>query len=696
MKSSLIKTTVIYSIHTIWSALVIVLFIVYSGRMNHIVGSSLNSQGNFIQKLFQMDIVFFIKSLSLAVAGMLFLIVTCIVLGSIFTKNIQNGNNISTAHWLCKLATAFLIGEIIYSLILLGLGILGHLSQITTAIVLTVGFLMGALSAISVFSTHQKQKINEQFKNDAKDDLIFLLSVIIILSTILLTPARLSYDSVALYFSNAKLIAMSHQIQSFMDDSFVVSSFHTGVLYSAIIQLFGDQAARLFSWINGVFIVILCMGLAEQAALSRTGKIITLVLLATSTAFLDLFGDGKIELTTTLPALAAVYWLINANKSKRASDYLFVGIFSGFAMIARPYNVILLGGFIGIYYIVSKGSAISRVKSFLLIAFPIAIFLGLHIIANSLILGDPLAPINNTLKVNKDVWQWSFDPEQIWAMRVFYPLVATFINTPQSLGNISPLLIMFLPVFFLKQSRENVSLGDELRKISIIASLVLGVWIMTFFTVLEIRYVLFLWVIIYLAVAETIGSSLEYMHPVYKKTSQSIFIILLLFMLVRNVFVAVDAYAPVDKNNTPQCGDFIFCNFLAPVNEMANPGERVLALNAYRYYLRAELFACSSKNTEYAEIRDASLFSNDAFWLEAHRQGYTYIIYERNYAVRHLYMDFFPDLENTPAWLRLERLKGEEDDSNVSYKIHYINPPHQMEKICLQNDGVWLVQEVPQ
>lgn len=126
---------------------------------------------------------------------------------------------------------------------------------------------------------------------------------------------------------------------------------------------------------------------------------------------------------------------------------------------------------------------------------------------------------------------------------------------------------------------------------------------------------------------------------------------------------------------------------------MAKPGERILTLNAYRYYLRPELFVCSSKNTEYTEIIKASLVSNEAFWLEVHRQGYTFIAYERNYAIRHLHMSFFPDPKNTPPWIQLKKLEDDMDGFFVSYKIEYISPPYKMEKSCLKINDIWLVQD---
>lgn len=116
------------------------------------------------------------------------------------------------------------------------------------------------------------------------------------------TSARLSYDSVAFYFSDAKITALTGISQSYAHDLFVVSSFHAGVSYSALILTFGDQAARMFSWVNGLVIIIFALALGEQFGLSKSSKRILLALLMTTTAFIDLFGDGKIDLTTSAPA----------------------------------------------------------------------------------------------------------------------------------------------------------------------------------------------------------------------------------------------------------------------------------------------------------------------------------------------------------------------------------------------------------
>lgn len=690
------KSLLKYLLLFLWAALIMVTYIMYSGTTSHIYGSFASDWHLFFEKLSKIDFPSYFANLLLAFLGTLLFTIAATSSGLFFLNKHYQNNNISDNDWYGILITAFLLGEIIFSILLLSFAAAEILTPMASFIIIFLGGLLGIKSTMKFASTLPKgSSILPIIKGDRKTNLIFWLSTLVIASTVLFTAARLSYDSTAFYFSDAKIMAMTHRIFFFPNDSFVISSFHTGILYTAIIQLFGDQGARLFSWINGIFLILLSFTLADKVGLTPKGKVFLFALLSTSTALIDLFGDGKIELSASLPSLTAVYWLLKTKDNTHSSAYLLAGIFIGFAMITRPYNLVLLGVFTGLYIFSDKSNFKLLHKSIPWIAAPILLSTIIHLAVNWIELGNPFAPINNTFVVTKDVWQWSFNPEQIWAIRALYPLVATFINTAQSLGNISPLIIIFMPVFLLKQSGLNTNLNNSLKKIFLIAIFTLAAWIISYFTVLEIRYVLFLWIIIYIAFAERISLNLEQTGTVNKTISQCILITLLLFIFIRNIFIAVDAYAPINKSGIPQCGDFIFCNFLKPINEAAKPGERVLTLNAYRYYLRPELFACSSKNTDYVKIRGASLVSNEAFWIEVHRQGYTYIAYERNYAVRHLYMNFSPNPENTPSWVQLNQLEDDMDGSFVSYKIKYINPPYKAEKQCSQNSGVWLVENIP-
>ena len=104
-------------------------------------------------------------------------------------------------------------------------------------------------------------------------------------------------------------------------------------------------------------------------------------------------------------------------------------------------------------------------------------------------------------------------------------------------------------------------------------------------------------------------------------------------------------------------------------------GERVLTLGAFRYYLRTDLFACSTTEPEYSRFEELSRTDNIAFWTEVYRDGYQYMAYESNYSMRHLYLGMIPNPYNTPAWLKLEPIFGKPGDTEVTYELEATNPP---------------------
>jgi hypothetical protein len=138
------------------------------------------------------------------------------------------------------------------------------------------------------------------------------------------------------------------------------------------------------------------------------------------------------------------------------------------------------------------------------------------------------------------------------------------------------------------------------------------------------------------------------------------------------------------------------CTFITPVNTLAPAGARVLTLNAYRYYLRTDLFTCSTSHSEYAALKDAAAEGMPAFWDEVYRQGYDYLLYEWNYTERHLYITTAPDPSNAPAWIHLVPISGKPGDEQVAYKIELDEPPSIPRVGCRIDDGgFWRVSAAP-
>jgi len=162
------------------------------------------------------------------------------------------------------------------------------------------------------------------------------------------------------------------------------------------------------------------------------------------------------------------------------------------------------------------------------------------------------------------------------------------------------------------------------------------------------------------------------------------------------LYISIATYSPLDNQGTPQCFDNEVCGNFTATNKVANPGDRVLTLGAYRYYLRKDLFTCSTDSNEYKVLQNLSTKSVDAFWTEIYRQGYKFIAFEDGYAREHIQLKIIPTPQNAPSWIKLERIFGKPDDLKIAYKINVTNPPVTVEKACKFNDEliVWEVQGI--
>jgi hypothetical protein len=681
----------------VWLVLCIVVYIYFPARRSYLQSFdiftspfSIENLSGFLSAGYWVNFIF-------SFLGVLLFTFACISLGGFINKVIRNNeltkSNITLSN-LVNLGTYFLIGNACYSIIFITLA---GLYQINVTLVLVswlIGILVGFREIIEYFKIFS---VRSAVKNSG----LFWVNAFIFISTLLLSSARISYDSTAIYFSYAKITAYLGEIQYFTEDTFVASAFQNTIQFTAIIQLFGEQSARMFSWICGLVIIIFTLALAEKLNISQKAQPILTTILLTSTAFVDLLGDGKVDLINSAISISVIYWL-TASETKKG--YLLIGFLAGMSIIGRPYNAFLFTVFIFLFYfqktILQNGLNRHSLKIFItplfwigLSAIPIGIF---HLFANWMIQEHPLAFLNSLSNINPATGPWDNKPEEILTLRLLYPLAATFRNTPQSLGNISPLVIGFVPFIFLSTIRNKINFSPETKTLTISSCITLLLWIFLFFTVVELRYVFFLWFVLFIPAAQIISTTLENEDKFFMFVKQALIFILLFFIIIRTLIISTVTYSPVDQNKNPQCKDYILCESLIAINESALPNERVLSLSAYRYYLRNDLFVCSSKHTDYTLLKQSAQKNTNSFWEEVIRQGYSYIAYEFDYTTRHLQLGFIPSSENTPEWIKLERLDTVNSEAVAAYKIHLTNPPIESEYNCRKNNkNILEVQLLP-
>jgi hypothetical protein len=669
----------------------------FPGAISQLQDATLYDYAMLPEKLAKISVGKYVSDTLVAFWGVVLYGASCISLGATLIGIAQvdgtiKNNDIRIEGGL--LPSYFLIGNAVYSIILLSIASLSSLTPIHSIGIFSIGLLTGLLKIKKISLPHIRF-------DTALEKVIVSLSVIILAVSILQSSARLSYDASSMYFSIAKLTAIEQHVGYYLENGFNVSAFHSVIQTSAMMQVFGDQSARMISWLFGVMNIGLVLALSELIGTSIQARRILPVLILTSTAFLDLMGDGKVDLISSAYCLAAVYWMAIKVVDQREGRYIFLlsGFFIGFSCILRPHNSFLLGIFVTTYFMqkIKAGQlSLSRAAKYAAWMSLGAVGFALHhFLINKIFFGSPFAFLSVLKDLNPTNGAWDFKPETVWLRRLFYPFVVTFKNSGASLGNITPLFVVCLPLMADRNIRRDIKIQKEAAQIGISASLTLFLWVTTIFTVVEVRYVLFLWIILFIFVAEIVAKTLQAESIILRNLAAVSMLVLLSFIFVRSIYISFSTFSPIDELGNPQCYDSAFCSPIAKINEMADPGDRVLMLNAFRYYLRTDLFTCSTTHGDYDALKDMNIQNMDKFWLEVYRRGYKYIAYEYGYSKLNIKLEITPDPESAPSWIELVSIYGDPGDLQVTYKINVKNPPIMPETTCARNpNGVWEVQKI--
>ncbi|MFT3894638.1 MAG: hypothetical protein QM730_23665 [Anaerolineales bacterium] len=332
-----------------WSIICLAIFMYFPGAISQMQGASLYDLSTLPEKLSKISIASYLFNTLIAFVGLAFFSIACISVGmklaSIFHLDERLKNDIHALQGIL-FSTYFLIGNAVFSLIFLTLASLSYLSRSLSIIILCLGIFSGIAQfrKLSIPAVHSKTNYEK---------VIAILSLAILVVSLFQSSSRISYDASAVYFSDAKLTALLNHVGFYLENTFLVSVFHSVIQFTAVMQVFGDQSARMIPWLFGVVNIVIVLELARLVGTSTLTRRILPILILTSTAFLDQMGDGKVELFSSAYSLAAIYWMTMNMNSQRSQQNLFLfffaGSFLGFACILRPYNVFLLGIFILAY-----------------------------------------------------------------------------------------------------------------------------------------------------------------------------------------------------------------------------------------------------------------------------------------------------------------------------------------------------------
>lgn len=495
----------------------------------------------------------------------------------------------------------------------------------------------------------------------------------------------LTFDATAFYMALPKFIAYTHRLTPLPGyGAFTNIGLQAEMHYAALMSLHSVEAAKLFAWPTIISAGIMLVSMGRIAGMGRRGQWLTLSILFSSTAVIWLSGDGKTDLFGAALGLAAYYWAVQFRFNRSKYTLLLIGLFSGFAFVAKLSNIpVMVPGIVLLVLwgyqeeIKDKKHWASFLISFagasLVILGGLILALMPHLIKNSLLFNNIIAPwgSSNMNGLLDQVW---YGPETTRWIVLTYPFALVYGSYFSQYANLSPLFLVFLPLA-LYLPRPRSLLSSPLFIITMTALTGIVVWIILKPSVLAPRYILATLLLLTLLTAR----SAEHVTLLEKKPryltagimiTTCVTLVSVLLYCLNSVFFPLTT-ARYLQGQVSECErDYvdIYCQAFTKINEVARQNERVFLYSYQRYWLRGDLLRCVANDFE--AVRVKVLSSGDDQWLELYKNGFNYLFFDR-----YTHPSFLEQLnvKAPPDWVKLSRVFDQ--STVIVYRMKFSNPP---------------------
>jgi len=590
------------------------------------------------------------------------------------------------------LATGFVLGQGILASIwlLLALGgwfsieIVGTFCFIITVVGLYIG--RGLFSGLK----NQVASIWRELREDTWGwQLIAGLTVTLCLLWVTSLGRPLLGDGSAFYMALGKLTAYSHRLIPLPGfEGFTNVGLQGELHFAALTALHSPEAAKLFSWPTISAAGIILASLGRVVGMGRRGQWLTLSMLFSSSAVVSLSGDGKVDLFAVALGLAAYYWAVQIRFARTKIALLLTGLFSGFSIIAKlsyaPVMVptialLVLWGYEAEFK--NKGQWRSTFRSFIggctvILAGLLLAFIP-HFAKNGLLYHNPISPIGSGgIGWLNQTW---FGPEVTRWILLTYPLALTYGSYWAQYGNLSPLILAFLPLmFYLPRPRPFFS--SPLVAITLVALAGIGVWIIYNPSVFSPRYILALLLLLILLPARCAEFvSLNDQRP--RLLAMGVIVSTIVVLIAGGLSFLDQVFFPSATiqylaRTMDECKrDGEYCRAMSRINRDAESGDRVYVASYQHYWLRGDLLQCANNQND----PFSSGAVGEQMWLELYQNGFKYLLIDES---THGFMVERLDLDHVPKWVKL-KLKYNTMPLSV-YEMNFDNPPSTVQPAACQ------------
>lgn len=613
-------------------------------------------------------------------------------------------------NWLVAVCTSFLLGQAVLAAVWKLIAVAGFF-VIPLVLIISVMVALPGITLVFQLIRPMFSNIKNEIRGWSQEYLLWKFAIILVFMPITIyavhtyMPPHPREDALAFYMAYPRLIAATGDLSIFPTGyaSFAQIGLK-GEFHYAVMMLFGNfRNPELFTWLTALAGVGILIPLADMAGMGRRGKWILVIIAFTSSAYTHLIWNGKVDIFSAALGLAAYYWAFQVQDGNRGAIRLS-GVLTGFAIIAKisyaiflPITVALII-FWRLYlnkretdtmrHMVSQGIQIGLILAFwgALPALP-------HMIKNTALFDDPLAPV---ISLNDDVLEESwfsnedianqswFSAETTNRILLFYPIALTFGTYWSQLGQLSPILLAFIPLLLLIRL-PNTPERRTLFQISAAALIAMGLWLVSNASVLAPRYMfspLILWFIPVAFGAEWVSQRYHQFKRVIPLVLSAT-IIIFLFKAETSTRYAFD----ILLGRRDLCSYEVIwwdggCRLSRIVNAEADEGTRILSMYFYTYWYRPDLTQCS--------VNSFTIADEENMWEDIRDHDVEYVIVDTSTHYP-MYRSF---IDNVPEWATLDPFF--EESSYLGFRVTLdplmeATPRHH----CVETSpNIWEVQAI--
>ncbi len=600
------------------------------------------------------------------------------------------------------LATGFILGQGILASLWLFLALAGWFSIQVVGILCFVFAVAGVYFGRNLFSDFKNQIVSiwRELREETWGwQFVAGLTVTLCLLWATSLGRPLAGDGSAFYFALGKLIAFSHRLIPLPGYEMFMNVGLLGELhFAALMVLHSPEAAKLFSWPTIVMAGIMLVSLGRATGMGRRGQWLTLSMLFSSSAVVWLSGDGKVDLFAAALGLAAFYWAVQIRFARTKWILFLTGLFSGFSIVAKlsyapvivpTIALLVLWGYAT--ELKTKDQWQSALRS--LIGSGAILLIGVllaflpHFVKNSLLFHNPISPFGSgNSGWYSQVW---YGPEVTRHILLTYPLALTYGSFWAQYGNLSPLLLAFLPLmFYLPRPRPFFS--SILVCLTLIAVVGIVAWTLYSPSVFSPRYILAVLLLLILLPARSAEyASMSDQKP--RLLAAGVLFSTIVTLISTGLYLVDYVFLPGDSvqhltGAADECGrDGDVCRAIDKINQTAEAGSRVYLASFQHYWFRGDLLQCLSAAQD-GFLED---LESEQLWLKLYEKGFDFLLIDSS---THVYMFERLDLENLPAWVKLKPVY--EKAPFFVYELNFNDPPTMIQPaVCqrLSTSTIWKV-----